>query len=104
MLCPVMDRLRRQVAACGRVVRPELVMTLPRTVAEVLSEHVAFEVECIDRMYPLSELGGESSRFSAQAVVSADTFAVHDRTGRAARPQRLDRSAGGLGPADRPPP
>jgi hypothetical protein len=26
-------------------------MTLPRTVAEVLSEHVMFEVECIDRMY-----------------------------------------------------
>ncbi len=35
----------------GRVVRPELVMTLPRSVAEVLSEHVVFEVECIDRMY-----------------------------------------------------
>jgi hypothetical protein len=26
-------------------------MTLQRTVADVLSEHVAFEVECIDRMY-----------------------------------------------------
>ncbi len=26
-------------------------MTLPRTVADVLSEHVAFEVACIDRMY-----------------------------------------------------
>ena len=26
-------------------------MTLPRTVADVLSEHVGFEVECIDRMY-----------------------------------------------------
>ena len=26
-------------------------MTLPRTAAEVLSEHVVFEVECIDRMY-----------------------------------------------------
>ena len=26
-------------------------MTLPRTAADVLSEHVAFEVECIDRMY-----------------------------------------------------
>ena len=26
-------------------------MTLPRTVADVLSEHVSFEVECIDRMY-----------------------------------------------------
>ena len=26
-------------------------MTLPRTVAEVISDHVVFEVECIDRMY-----------------------------------------------------
>ena len=26
-------------------------MTLPRTVADVLSGHVSFEVECIDRMY-----------------------------------------------------
>ena len=26
-------------------------MTLPRTVADVLSDHVRFEVECIDRVY-----------------------------------------------------
>jgi len=26
-------------------------MTLPRTVADVLADHVVFEVECIDRMY-----------------------------------------------------
>src|SRR6266571_6695130 len=26
-------------------------MTLPRTVADVLTDHVTFEVECIDRMY-----------------------------------------------------
>lgn len=26
-------------------------MTLPRTVADVLGEHVTFELECIDRMY-----------------------------------------------------
>ena len=26
-------------------------MTLPRTVAEVLSDHVVFEVECLDRIY-----------------------------------------------------
>ena len=26
-------------------------MTLPRTAAEVLNDHVVFEVECIDRMY-----------------------------------------------------
>src|SRR5258705_5841898 len=26
-------------------------MTLPRTAADVLADHVVFEVECIDRMY-----------------------------------------------------
>jgi hypothetical protein len=26
-------------------------MTLPRTVADVLSDHVVLEVECIDRLY-----------------------------------------------------
>ena len=26
-------------------------MTLPRTVADVLTDHATFEVECIDRMY-----------------------------------------------------
>lgn len=26
-------------------------MTLPRSVSEVLADHVRFEVECIDRMY-----------------------------------------------------
>ena len=30
---------------------PEPVMTVARTVADVLAEHVTFEVECIDRMY-----------------------------------------------------
>jgi hypothetical protein len=32
-------------------VRPEPSMTLPRTVVDVVSEHVVFEIECIDRMY-----------------------------------------------------
>src|SRR5437763_12276443 len=36
------------LVACAR---PEPVMTLPRTAADVLSGHVTFEVECIDRMY-----------------------------------------------------
>src|SRR6266508_2125337 len=31
--------------------RPEPAMSLPRTVADVLREHVTLEVECIDRMY-----------------------------------------------------
>jgi hypothetical protein len=26
-------------------------MSLPRSVAEVINDHVAFELECIDRMY-----------------------------------------------------
>src|SRR5205085_4853891 len=33
------------------VVRPEPKMTLPRTVADVLTGHVSFEIESIDRMY-----------------------------------------------------
>jgi hypothetical protein len=45
-----MDRLLAVggLAACAR---PEPVMTLPRSAADVLSGHMAFEVECIDRMY-----------------------------------------------------
>ncbi len=31
--------------------RPELIMTIPRSVADVLTTHTLFEVECIDRMY-----------------------------------------------------
>jgi len=33
-------------------------MTLPRSVADVVSRHVLFEIESIDRMYLLSELEG----------------------------------------------
>src|SRR5512132_2888569 len=45
-----MDRLLAVggLAACAR---PEPVMTLPRSAADVRSGHVRFEVECIDRMY-----------------------------------------------------
>ena len=35
----------------GPTRRPELVMTLPRSAPDVLSDHVQFEVECIVRMY-----------------------------------------------------
>jgi len=43
-------------------------MTLPRTVAEVLADHVLFEIECIDRMYlnvyqPRLQYGGGVSAF-----------------------------------------
>ena len=34
-----------------RPVRPEPVATLPRTAADVLSRHVVFEIESIDRLY-----------------------------------------------------
>src|SRR5664279_4259109 len=43
------------VAVVGRggrlISEPEPVMTIARSVADVLAEHVVFEVECIDRMY-----------------------------------------------------
>ena len=48
--CPVMGRLRGGRWPEGRA-RPEPEMTLPRTVADVLTEHVVFEIESIDRMY-----------------------------------------------------
>lgn len=35
---------------CGRLPVPEPVMSLPRSVADVLAEHVTFQLECIDRM------------------------------------------------------
>src|SRR5260221_602063 len=35
----------------GRCPRPEPVMTLPRSVADVLDRHVTFEIESIDRIY-----------------------------------------------------
>jgi hypothetical protein len=31
--------------------RPELAVSLPHSVAEVIQKHVTLEVECIDRMY-----------------------------------------------------
>src|SRR6516162_7094227 len=46
-----MDRVQRLVALRGRVVRPELVMTLPCSAADVLADHVLFEIQAIDRMY-----------------------------------------------------
>ena len=45
----------------GRVVRPELVMTLPRPVAEVLSEHAVFEVECIGQVRDRLSSGREQA-------------------------------------------
>src|ERR1022692_1433355 len=33
------------------LVRPEPLMSLPRTIADVLHKHVTLELECIDRLY-----------------------------------------------------
>src|SRR5882757_9625358 len=46
-----MNRVSRLVWPCGRPSDRSPAMTLPRSVADVLADHVVFEVECIDRMY-----------------------------------------------------
>src|SRR5664280_3808385 len=56
-------------------------MTLPRTVADVLSDHVTFEVECIDRMYLNVLSGAVGSCSAAGALLVLDRIAgvlVHD--------------------------
>src|SRR4051795_3480124 len=45
-----MNRSKRLVGHWPPV-RPELAMTVARSVADVLTDHVVFQVECIDRMY-----------------------------------------------------
>ena len=47
---PPLNRPKRLVGREG-LSRPEPVMTLPRSAADVLDEHVTWELECIDRMY-----------------------------------------------------
>jgi len=46
-----MDRAVAVVGCSSRPFRPEPAMTLPRTVADVLADHVLFEIECIERVY-----------------------------------------------------
>src|SRR4030088_1026338 len=46
-----MNRMSRLVWPCGHPSDRSPAMTLPRTVADVLTDHVVFELECIDRMY-----------------------------------------------------
>jgi hypothetical protein len=86
-LCPVIDRLLA-VGDLAAVARPELVMTLPRTVADVLSDHVLFEVECIDRMYlnvyvptlqtELALIGYLRGQLGCQVTSTAPLAAVSD--------------------------
>jgi hypothetical protein len=75
--------------ACEAPVRPEPSMTVARSVADVLADHVVFEVECIDRMslnvyvpqlqYPAGAVPGGVGGVRAPAVGVAD---------------RLDRAVG----------
>ena len=46
-----MNRITRLVGLTGRPSDRSPVMTVARSVADVLTEHVRFEVECIDRMF-----------------------------------------------------
>src|SRR5271166_542573 len=46
-----MNRIVRLVGLTGRPSDRSLVMTVARSVVDVLTEHVVFEVECIDRMF-----------------------------------------------------
>ena len=46
-----LNRPKRLVTLAGLCLRPEPVMTLPRTLADVLDRHVTFEIESIDRIY-----------------------------------------------------
>jgi hypothetical protein len=48
---PVYETARSGLVGLLAPVRPEPMLTVARTVADVLAEHVSFEVECIDRMY-----------------------------------------------------
>ena len=50
-------------------------MTLPRTVADVLADHVRFEIEAIDRLYlnvwqPRLAYGGGVAGFSSPVTVA----------------------------------
>src|SRR5664280_314114 len=76
-------------------------MTLPRTVADVLSDHVTFEVECIDRMYlnvwvPRLAYGGgvagffvghRGNRYASTALMDPMSKAFRDRHSRLHRPR-----------------
>ncbi len=78
-MCPFMDRVQRLVALRSRVVRPEPVMTLPRSAAGVLARHVLFEIEAIDRMYlslDFAETGRDIASQHYAFVASEEEFDV----------------------------
>ena len=79
-MCPFMNRMQRlgwpawRAESSGR----SLPMTLPRTVADVLSDHVVFEIESIDRLYlnvyqPRLQYGG-GCRDSSSATAATSTL------------------------------
>jgi hypothetical protein len=81
---PVYEPLESGWLACWPPVGPEPAMTVPRSVADVLTDHVVFEVECIDRMYLNVYVPG--LQYAAGLVAY-----VHRAVGAA---DRLDRAAG----------
>ena len=92
------------VALAGRVVRPELPMTLPRSAADVLAGHVLFEIEVIDRMYlnlyqPRLQhgagvasffVGHRGNRFASSALMAPMTAAFVADIGHFAAARGLD--------------
>jgi hypothetical protein len=78
-------------------------MTLPRTVADVLSDHVVLEVECIDRLYlnvyqpwlqypagaAASFVGHRGARFASSALMDPISRAFVASVDRFARDERV---------------
>ena len=67
-------------------------MTVARTVADVLTEHVLFEIECIDRMY-LQRLCAAAAVRGGAGRLPATAAGVADRLDRAAGARSPTRSA-----------
>src|SRR5688572_14598634 len=96
-----MCRLSAVSGLAAVVVRPELSMTLPRSVADVLAEHVLFEVECIDRMYlnvyvpqlqrELGLIGFLRARLGCTVASTAPLAAITEEFGSAVRRFARDR-------------
>src|SRR6476469_3059113 len=87
---PVYEPLVAVGGPAGRPSRSEPVMTVARSVGDVLSGHVVFQVECIDGMYLNVYVSG---------LQYAIGVAVRDRPGGLRAPatevaHRLDRATG----------
>jgi hypothetical protein len=63
-------------------------MSVPRSIAEVLAEHVTLEVEGIDRMYRNVYVCSSKAACIANSVPTCKGFALNSRMGIVRRPQR----------------